>query len=221
MSEPLVQPQFRPTLSDLAGARWRTIPIALRVLVVAVAIVVVVVFFYKGVRPTPGRHVVVVPGPHAVNFLFKAPLARVAPLRGELVRLSTPRGSTEPVSFSARPLTLPRYGGDPGGALVLYSVALERFLATEHPGMVLRDEGRTRINMLPAYQVTFQFRENGHTAFGRDIMIVPDANAARIGAVLEMTSVLSPHVPKADALGSVNPLKLSLRSFRLGAQRPS
>jgi hypothetical protein len=221
MSAPLVQPQFRPTLSDLLGSRWRTVPRWLRAALVAVVVVIVIAVLYSGVRPVPGRHVVIVRGSHPVNFLYKAPLQRVTPARGELVALSTPKGSSEPERVAVRPLTLPRYSGDPGGALLLYSVKLERYLESVHPGLILRDEGRTRINMLPAYQITFQLKQNGRSVFGRDIMIVPDQNAARVGAVLELMSVFSPHVPKADALGSVNPLKLSLRSFRLGSQRPS
>lgn len=223
MSTPLVQPRFRPTLSDLLGPHWRALPRALRVAIVAVVAVIAVVAvvgLYAAVRPTAGRHVVVVPGAHAVNFLYVSPLHRVAPQRGQLVALSTPAGASEPQRFAVRPLTLPPYSGDPGGALVLYSVKLERYLEAEHPGLIIRDEGRSRINMAPGYQVTFQTREGGRTVFGRDIMIVPDQNGARVGAVLEMISVLSPHVPKADELGSVNPLKLSLRSFRLGSQRP-
>ena len=51
-------------------------------------------------------------------------------------------------------------------------------------------------------------------------MVVDDVNAARVKATLEMVSVISSHVPKADELGHINPLKLSLRSFRLGTERP-
>ncbi len=220
MSAPLVQPQFRPTLGDIAGERWRGLPRGLRWAVVAVAALIVVYFAYGTVRPTPGRHVIVVRGPHAVNFLYTAPLRRVAPARGELVALQTPPSDREPQRFAVRPLTLPRYGGDPGAALLLYSVKLERYLQAKHPGLIVRDEGRTRINLRPAYQVTWQTTIKGRTTFGRDVMIVDDINATRIGAILEMQSAISPHVPSADSIGGVNPLKLSLRSFRLGAQRP-
>jgi hypothetical protein len=220
MSAPLVQPQFRPTLSDLLGPRWRTVPLWLRAVVIVIVAAIAVALLYPAVRSTPAHHVVIVRGSHPVNFLYTAPLAPAKAARGELVALSTPAGSSEPQRVAVRPLTLPRYRGDPGAALLLYSVKLERYLEAVHPGLVLRDEGRTRINMLPAYQITFQLKRGGRSVFGRDIMIVADQNATRVGAVLELMSVFSPHVPKADALGSVNPLKLSLRSFRLGSQRP-
>jgi hypothetical protein len=220
MSEPLVQPQFRPTLSDLFGARWRALPLALRLSVFAVGAVVVALLVYAKVAPGPARSVIIVKGDHAVNFLFRSPLRRVAPARGDIVSLSTPAGSDEPEQFNVRPLTLPPYRGDPGGALVQYSVKVERYLEAEHPGLILRDEGRTRINMQPGYQVTFQLTQDGHTVFGRDIMLVPDQNGTRIGAIVEEISRISAHVPKADSLGRFNPLKLSLRSFRLGDQRP-
>src|SRR5262249_13592546 len=174
--------QFRPTLGDLLGDRWRGRPRALRWAVIAVAIVIAVYFAYGAVRSTPGRHLIVVRGSHPVNFLYTAPLRRVAPARGELVALQTPPSDDEPQRFAVRPLTLPRYGGDPGGALVLYSVALERYLQAQHPGLIIRDEGRTRVNLRPAYQVTWQTKVNGRTTFGRDVMIVDDINATRIGA---------------------------------------
>jgi hypothetical protein len=220
MSTPIVQPRFRPTIADLLGDRWRALPRPARWAIIAIAVLIAAYFAYGTVRSTPGHHLVVVRGSHPVNFLYKAPLRRVAPARGELVALQTPASDGEPQRFAVRPLTLPRYGGDPGGALVLYSVALERYLEAQHPGLIIRDEGRTRINLRPAYQVTWQTKVSGHTTFGRDIMIVDDVNATRLGAILEMQSVLSPHVPNADAIGGVNPLKLSLRSFRLGTERP-
>jgi len=220
MSTPIVQPQFRPTLADLLGDRWRALPRALRWAIIAIAVLIGAYFAYGAVRSPAGRHVVVVRGSHPVNFLYTAPLRRVKPAPGELVALQTPRSDDEPQRFAVRALTLPRYGGDPGAALVLYSVRLERELAAQHPGLVIRDEGRTRINLRPAYQVTWQTKVNGRTTFGRDVMIVDDVNAARVGAILQMQSVISPHVPQADAIGGVNPLKLSLRSFRLGTERP-
>jgi hypothetical protein len=220
MSTPIVQPQFRPTTADLLGDRWRALPRGVRWAIVAIAVLIAAYFAYGAVRATPGRHVVVVRGSHPVNFLYTAPLQRVKPARGELVALQTPRSDNEPQRFAVRPLTLPRYGGDPGAALVLYSVALDRYLEAHHPGLIVRGEARTGINQRPAYQVTWQTKVNGRTTFGRDIMVVEDMNAARVGAILEMQSVISPHVPQANAIGGVNPLKLSLRSFRLGTERP-
>ncbi len=132
------------------------------------------------------RNVLVVRGANPVNFLWTHPLERVKPARARWWR-SRPRAATgSSCAFAVRPLTLPRYGGDPGAQLLLASVALERYLEAKHPGLIIRNEGRTRINLRPGYQITWQTKIDGHTAFGRDIMVVDDVNAARVGATLEM-----------------------------------
>jgi hypothetical protein len=220
MTEPVVQPQFRPTANDLVGDRWRALPRWLRGTLIAIAVLIVIWQLAPSVVGRGERNVLVVRGANPVNFLWTHPLQPVKPGPDEMVALQTPRSYGEFVRFAVRPLTLPRYGGDPGAQLLLASVALERYLEAKHPGLIIRNEGRTRINLRPGYQITWQTKINGHTAFGRDIMVVDDVNAARVGATLEMVSQISPHVPKADQLGRINPLKLSLRSFRLGTERP-
>ncbi len=219
MSEPLVQPQFRPTLNDLVGPQWRRLPRALRI-AMGVVLGALVIYLLAQRAEGDGRKALVVRGPNAFNFVYVSPLKRVAPGPGELARLSLPAGAADPQRFAVRALNLPRYSGDPGGALLLYSVALERYLKATHPGLIIRGEGRARILQTPGYQVTFQMTENGRTTFGRDIMVVPDELGARTGAVLEMVGVLSKRLPKADAIGSTSPLKLPFRSFRLGTERP-
>jgi hypothetical protein len=220
MSEPVVQPQFRPTANDLVGDRWRALSRWVRWPLIAIGLLFVFWQVGPNIRGRGERNVLVVRGANPVNFLWTHPLVPVKPAPGEMVALQAERSYGEYVRFAVRPLTLPRYGGDPGAQLLLASVGLERYLEAKHPGLIIRNEGRTRINLRPGYQITWQTQINGHTAYGRDIMVVDDVNAARVGATLEMVSVFSPHVPNANSLGRINPLKLSLRSFRLGTERP-
>ena len=128
----------------------------------------------------------VVRGAHAGQLPVDAPLRRVKPARGELVALQTPRSYGEPVRFAVRPLTLPRYGGDPGAQLLLYSVKLERYLEAKHPGLIDPQRGPHAHQPTAGYQITWQTKIKGRTTFGRDVMVVDDVNAARIGATLEM-----------------------------------
>src|SRR5215218_2410793 len=121
-----VRPEFGPTLPELLGPRLRALPPVLRFGVVALgglAVLLVVAAVLRG-DGAEAKHAVVVRGPVAFNFVYRAPFARLAPQDGEMARVGS-RSQT----FAVRALHLPPYRGDAAGFLPLYAAAREAQMA--------------------------------------------------------------------------------------------
>ena len=88
------------------------------------------------------------------------------------------------------------------------------------PQFILRSEGRARVNSQPGYQIQFQTKQGGRTAYGRRTLLFKDEPGEREGADITMIAVRSPAMPNVDEVGSNGPTKLPYRSFRLGTERP-
>jgi hypothetical protein len=174
LPEPLVLPEFRPTLPDLARARfgWRertTIAALVAVLVLAgIALVVV--------RPRVDRftHYVHRGAPATFNLVYdKTRLHRVAPQGEEIVRLQGARGRMR-VAIAVAPLRLPPAQGDVAhGLLPAFASQHIDELRAQLDRFRLRQEGRARVNGAPGYEVRFATGPNGHKTFGNDLMILP------------------------------------------------
>lgn len=214
----LVKPEYGPPLPALV----RGLPRAGRRTVAGLAALlllglVVGSALRDSVRTVPA----VVSEPPAFNLIFREDqLRRVAPGPGERLRLETPEGSEAPQRFVVRTLRLPAYRGEAGGALPLFASDLGDRLSAALPGYQPRGEGRTRVNDLPGYQITFQTTLGRRTAYGKRVLLLPDEPGARDGADLELISTRSKGIPRPDAVGANGALKTPLRSFRFGTQRP-
>jgi hypothetical protein len=215
-----VLPEFGPTLPELAGPRWRTLPRAARIALAVVAALVLVVVLWRLVAGD-GRTAVVVSAPVAFNLTYDPEqLERAAPGAGASLRLVTPPADPDPEQVTVAPARLPAYRGDINGILPVYAAGVIREMRRADPSFVLRSEGRTRVNRQPGYQIQFQTRRDGRTAYGRRTFLFADEPAQREGADILLEAVRSPSIPNVDAVGSNGPTKLPYRSFRLGTERP-
>jgi len=174
VSEPLVLPEFRPTLPDLARSRFgwreRTTIIALVALVALAAVVLVVV------RPRVDRftHYVHRGAPATFNLVYdNTRLHRVTPQGEELVRLEGRRGRMD-VTIAVAPLRLPAAQGDVAHGLLpaFASHHVDELRAALHP-FALRQEGRARVNGAPGYEIRFVTGPDGRKTLGNDLMILP------------------------------------------------
>jgi hypothetical protein len=213
-----VRPEFGPSLPELVGPRFRVLPRAARLALVALGALLVVVIAWallfrgEGAKAKQG---VIVREPIAFNFVYRAPFRKEAPLAGELARV----GSKEQ-SFSVRELSLPAYGGDAAGFLPLYAATLEAQMAKDLPGFVWRSDGRANINKQQGFEIVFQFRRSdGTLMYGRRILLLPNVTA-RQGVDLWAVAPRSPAIVRADDVGHNGGLKTALRSFRFGTERP-
>jgi hypothetical protein len=220
VAEPLVKPEFGPTLPALLAPRLRAMPAPARAALALLAVGVVAVVAWLLLRTPPGEHAVVVTKPIAFNLIYNDPLQRDAPIPPEVLRLATPPGAADPQRLTVRPLHLPAYKGDPSGFLPLYTEQVVADLATRFTGFVRRGDGRTRVLDTPGYAIIFQAREHGRTVYGRDVLLVPDQPGARDGLDVLLVSARSAAVPNAVTVGASGLLKTPLRSVRFGTARP-
>lgn len=183
MPEPLVLPEFRPTLPDLARARfgWRertTIAVLVAALVLAALALVVV-------RPRVDNFTQFVHhGDPTFNLVYNNNRLRtVRPQGDEIMRLVGRRGRMQ-VSIAVEPLRLPPAEGDVAHGL-LPAFASEHIdgLRAALPQFALRQEGRARVNGAPGYEIRFSTGPDGHKTFGNDLMILPTEEDAS-GALL-------------------------------------
>ncbi len=211
-----VRPEFGPTLPELAGPRLRALPRAAQAaLAVLAALVLLVLLWAVLLRGGDDRTLVVVQDtPTPFNLVYDDALRRVPPAAGQDVALAG-----EGMRFAVSPLRLAPYRGDSSGTLPVLSSRLQTDMAREYDGFLLRQEGRANINRQQGYELYFQFRRDGETWYGRRVLLLP-TTTGREGADILLHARRTPRVPKFSAIGGNGPLKVALRSFRFGTERP-
>ena len=219
---PPVRPEFRPTLPELLAPRMRGMGRARVAAIVALGLLATaaLALLIRGSGSTTDT--VVVRDPVAFNLVYDtARLERTQPPpAGTALELRTPASDPDAETFTVRPITLPAYAGDPAGEQPIVASALIEQMRRADPAFILRSEGRTRINRQPGYQIQFQTRVGGRTAYGRRALLFPDEPGVREGADITVLSVRSDTIPNVDAVGSNGPMKQPYRSFRFGTERP-
>jgi hypothetical protein len=211
-----IKPEYGPTLGRLLSPRWRAAsPLArgmVRALVIGVIALAIGTFLtLENAHYSRGGRV-------PFSFSYRG-LDRVAPAPGEWVRLEchAADGRLED-AFSVRLLVLPRYAGSPSGELPLYAAAYIRTLSSRDADFVLRGEGKTRVNAVPAYNVFYTTRVAGHTMFGRDVLLVAQRAGAREGVNIVMLTSPTANAKVTSPLevASEGVLLKPLKTFTLG-----
>jgi len=181
--EPLVLPEFGPTLPALVrrrtGLRERTTIALLAAAVVLVLLAVLVV------RPRVDGVTQLVHREQPVfNLLYDdGALEPATPQQGELVRLEGRRGRMT-AAVSVGPVTLPARRGDVAhGLLPAYASRHIESQRARFDDFRLRYEGRARFNGAPGYEVRFRTGRPGRRAFHNDVLLVPVEDDGQ-GAVL-------------------------------------
>ncbi|HYF28209.1 MAG TPA: hypothetical protein VD931_20865 [Baekduia sp.] len=211
-----VRPEFGPTLPDLARPVLRRLP---RRALVALAVVAVLVLAGVAVRLLSGGEdrtaVVVRDVPAPFNFAYQPDrLSRTAPQGREAVALQA-----DGLRYAVSPLRLESFRGDASGVLPVLAAHLQGEMAQGYEGFTLRQEGRANINRQQGYELWFQFRRDGATWYGRRVMLLPTP-LSRDGADIVLLARRTERVPKFSSVGGAGPLKVALRSFRFGTERP-
>jgi hypothetical protein len=116
------------------------------------------------------------------------------------------------------PLRLPLYVGSVSGELPLYASGYINELSRKYSGFLLRGEGKTRVNTVPAYNVLYTVLIKGRRLYGRDVLLLPERPGARDGVAIEMlsttTSVKKIRTPLE--VGVTGVLEEPLKTFTLG-----
>jgi len=211
-----IKPEYGPTLGRLLSPRWRAAsPLArglVRTLVVGVIAIAIGVFLtLENAHYSHGGRV-------PFSFSYRG-LDRVPAAPGEWVRLErhAPDGRLLDY-FAVRPLTLPRYTGSLTGVQALYAQSYIRMLHSRDVDFVLRGEGKTRVNAVPAYNIEYTTRVAGHTMFGRDVLLVAQRPGQREGVnIVMLTSpTANAQVTSPLEVASEGVLLKPVKTFTLG-----
>jgi hypothetical protein len=211
-----IKPEYGPTLGRLLSPRWRaasplTRGVVRALVLAAIALAIAVFLTLENAHYSRGGRV-------PFSFSYRG-MSRVAPAAGEWVRLER-RGAHGVLedSFSVRPLLLPRYAGSLSGELPLYAAGYIRALRRHDSGFVLRGEGKTRVNAVPAYNVEYTTRVSGRTMFGRDVLLVAQRPGEREGVnIVMLTSpTANAQVTSPLEVASEGVLLKPLKTFTLG-----
>lgn len=211
-----IKPAYGPTLGRLLSPWWRSASTLVRALVLAavlgaVALAVGAFLTLENAHYSHGGRV-------PFGFAYRS-LDRVAPEPGGYVRIVR-RDSTGRVedSFAVGPLTLPPYSGGQSGELPVYAAGYIRALSARDAGFVLRAEGKTRVNAVPAYQVVYTTKVEGHTMWGRNVLLLPERPHARYGVTITMLTSprASAQVTTPLEVASAGVLLRPLKTLTLG-----
>ena len=211
-----IKPEYGPTLGRLLSPRWRTARPLTRALVLAacagvVALVIGAVLTLENAHYSHG-------GAVPFGFSYRS-LYRARPDPGGYVKVDRRRadGSLED-SFAVGPLALPPYSGSLSGELPLYAEGYIRSLQRRYRGFVLRGEGKTRVNTVPAYDVFYSAEIEGETVWGRDVLLLPETPGARRGVDIVMltTPTSSAQVTSPLEVATAGVLLRPLKTFSFG-----
>lgn len=187
-----IRQEYGPTLGQLLSPRWRAASWLTRAVAItcAVALVALAGTAALSLLNASYSH----GGPVPFSFSYRS-MQRAAPEGGEFVRVERRYGDGRlEDSFAVSPLLLPPYSGALSGELGLYATGYIQALARRDTRFALRGEGKTKVNGLPAYDVFYSADVQGHTIYGRDVLLVPERPRARAGVTIQMLTA-----PKANA----------------------
>jgi hypothetical protein len=172
VAEPLLLPEYGPTLPALARRRfgWRE----RTTIGLLIGLALLLGLFLVVVRPQVDSATKYVHhGKPVFNLLYdNGRLHRVAPQGNELVRLQGRRGRLTS-TIAVAPLALPPATGDVAhGLLPVFASQHIKQLAAQGDQFALRAEGRARVNGSPGYEVRFRSGPPGQRVYGNDLMIL-------------------------------------------------
>ncbi len=218
MSAIPLKPEYGPTLGRLLAPRWHAASSAARAIAIVCAAGLLVLLVAAGLTLEDAKYSH--GGPVPFSFAYRD-LYRTAPEAGGYVKVvqrsSGADGRLED-SFAVGPLRLPPYSGALSGELPLYASGYIRELSRRYAGFVLRGEGKTRVNKVPAYDVLYTALVAGHEMYGRDVMLLPEREGVRSGVDIAMLAykAKSSQVDSPVEAGSSGVLATPLKSFSLG-----
>jgi hypothetical protein len=193
------------------SVRWAAIALlALAALLALVALV--------GSSAQPGTHVVH-RGAIPFNLRYTGPLRAVKPGPGELLHLEWRSAGRVQASFVVEPLRLPAYRGDVGGVFPIVASRDQDALRARFPALEPVEEGKARVNQVPAYSSTFRASRKPRL-YGRVVLLTQPVPGARDGFRIVMLATPLGGADKAGDVAARGMLKTPYRTFRFGTQGP-
>jgi hypothetical protein len=209
-----LKPQYGPTLGRLLAPRWNAAGKVARGAVIAAGCGLVVLAIAAVFTLLPAR--ISYGGVAPFHFNYRG-LYRTTPEPGQLVRIARRAHGGLEDSFAVAPLRLPPYAGGLSGELPLYASGYIEGLSRKYNGFLLRGEGKTRVNTVPAYNVLYTATIEGRQMYGRDVLLLGERPGARDGVAIEMLSTkMSTKARSPLEVGTSGVLERPLKTFTLG-----
>jgi hypothetical protein len=208
-----LKPEYGPTLGELLAPRWHAASRLVRAIVVAAGVGLLALALGTALTLESAHYAH--GGPAPFSFSYRG-LYRTAPAAGEYVQVQRVAHGRLEDSFAVGPLRLPRYTTSLSAELPLYAASYIAGLRHRYAGFVLRGEGKTRVNTVPAYAVAYTAQIAGRTVYGRDVLLLPEQPGARAGVHIAMLSVPRPQVTSPLLVGTAGVLELPLETFTFG-----
>lgn len=210
-----LKPEYGPTLGQLLAPRWRAASRLARAAVLAGAVGLLALAL--GVALTLQNAHYSRGGAVPFSFSYRG-LRRTAPWPGEWVRLRRERHGRLEEAFAVGPLRLPPDTVGLSAELPLYATSYIDGLRHRYAGFMLRGEGKTRVNTVPAYAIAYTATLAGRELYGRDILLLPERPGARLGVDIVMLSApdTEPRVHSPLLVGTSGALERPLETFMLG-----
>ena len=213
-----VRPEFGPSLPALLAARG----ISRRAMAAgALALAVLAAAAWLGIQASRDREHLVVEGPPEFNLTY-APsvLAEREPKEDELVRLEGERRNLS-VELTVRAVSVPAEEGEAvvGGYLPILAERRLDDLADLYGPIGVIDEGKSRINGQPGYQIGFRTQRGDVRLFGRDAYVFPEGEGATEGLLVSLRRTIRRKQTEADEAW-FDKVKEAFSSLALGASRP-
>jgi hypothetical protein len=211
-----IKPEYGPTLGRLLSPRWRAASPLARGIVRAgvVGLLALLLGAFLTLENAHYSH----GGSTPFGFSYRG-LYRVHPGAGQFVRIERHRadGRLED-SFAVEALSLPPYSGWQTGELALYAAGYIDRLRARDAGFVLRAEGKTRVNAVPAYQVIYTTTVDGREMYGRNVLLLPQRAGARRGVKIVMLTspTANAEVTSPLEVASEGVLLRPVKTFTLG-----
>lgn len=208
-----LKPEYGPTLGELLAPRWHAASRFAQAIVLAAGVGLLALA--AGAALTLENAHYARGGPVPFSFSYRS-LYRTAPAAGEYVQVQRLAHGRLEDSFAVGPLRLPRYTGGLSAELPLYAASYIDGLRHRYADVVLRGEGKTRVNTVPAYAVAYTAQIAGRTVYGRDILLLPAQAGARAGVHIVMLSAPRTQVSSPLLVGTSGVLERPLETFTFG-----
>jgi hypothetical protein len=211
-----LKPEYGPTFGRLLAPRWHAASSFARAVAIVCGVGLTAALLAAGLTLEDAKYSH--GGPVGFSFGYRD-LYRTAPEPGGYVRVQR-RGADGRLedSFAVGPLRLPPYSGALSGELPLYASGYIRALRHRYGDFVLRGEGKTRVNKVPAYDVVYTALVEGQRMYGRDVLLFPEREGVRSGVAIAMLehTAKGAHVDSVVEAGGSGVLATPLKSFSLG-----
>lgn len=207
-----LKPRYGPTLGTLLAPRWHRAGPAVRaaVRVAGAALVALAVGVVLTLLPASYSH----GGRAPFSFSYRG-LYRTTPEAGQYVRVDRREGSRLEDSFAVAPLRLPPYRGSLSGELPVAASRYIEGLRAKFSDVVLRGEGKTRVNTVPAYNIFYTATVGGREMYGRDVLLLPEGEGVRDGVSLEMLTLPRPPLNSPLEVAGAGVLERPAETFKI------